>query len=104
MLYDHFKQVFEEKKKSLPDLEERVSKLKSMNANIAKTCIKGKADNDLLGKDFKMALPIVMGYVIDVTKPWCALFARSEMAFAKQIREHQSAKVATMRLKGQIMR
>jgi hypothetical protein len=40
-----------------------------------------------------MALPIVLGYVVDEEKAWCSLYARSEPNFYKQISAAQTMKV-----------
>ena len=50
-------------------------------------------DNRHLQGEFKMALPIVLGYVVDKSKDWCALYARSEPNFYKQIAAHQTLRV-----------
>ena len=39
---------------------------------------------------YRMALPIVQGYLIDETKPWCAQYARSEPNFSAQVRKKQA--------------
>ncbi len=51
-------------------------------------------DNKHLRGEFKMALPIVLGYLINKEKEWCALYARSEPNFYKQLAAQQ-----TLRLK-----
>ena len=62
--------------------------------------MKERAGNDKLRGEFKMALNIVLGYVVAEDKPWCALYARSEPNFARQIRDYQTGRYAEMKLRG----
>lgn len=104
MLYDHHKAVFEKKIKDygMNKMDKKIKTLALLNEKLKASCVKEKADNDKLTGEFRMALNIVYGYVIDDSKPWCALFARSEPNFYKQIRDVQDLKVETLKLKGVI--
>ena len=48
---------------------------------------------------FRMALPIVEGYVIDTRKPWCASYARSEPNYSVQMRRRQEIRAKRVREK-----
>ena len=104
MLYNHYKAKFEERVSAFgaDKMDMRTKTLTLLNEKVKASCVIEKADNDKLKGEFRMALNIVYGYVIDESKPWCALFARSEPNFFKQIRDVQNLKVDTQKLKGVI--
>ena len=102
MLYDHFKNKLQMHKDEmgLDKLDAKRDLLTALNAKVKLDCVIEQAGNDRLRGEFKMALNIVLGYVIDEAKPWCTLFARSEPNFTKQLRDFQSMKVSAMKLRG----
>lgn len=104
MLYNHFKAKFEQRVRSygVDKMVKQVNTLQLLNEKVKASCVIEKAGNDRLEGEFRMALNIVYGYVIDDSKPWCNLFARSEPNFFKQIRDVQDLKVETLKLKGVI--
>lgn len=105
LLYDHFAAKFENELKfyGQDKMAAETKKLNSVNKRIKELCVKEQADNNKLKGEFKMALNIVLGYVIDEDKPWCALYARSEPNFVKQLRYIQELRVRTKRLNGIMM-
>lgn len=94
-LYDHFKSKFQLAVESYgpAKLAEDVAKLRKLNEELTEDCVLEVADNSKLKGEFRTALNIVEGYVIDTDKPWCAAFARSEPMFSTQVRNKQKAKV-----------
>lgn len=62
----------------------QVTKLELLNAQLKADCIVERADNAKLKGEFRMALNIVYGYVIDESKPWCAVFARKGARVGRQ--------------------
>ena len=92
MLYDHFKKKMDETLIELyqRDLKSRLISFRAINKNIHSECVKVQGDNKFLHGKYKMILPIVLGYVIDETKPGCDLYAISEPNFSKMIHERQS--------------
>ena len=53
-----------------------VALLRKLNEDLRSDCVIEVADNSKLKGEFRMALDIVEGYVIDTSKPWCAPYAR----------------------------
>ena len=53
-----------------------VALLRKLNEDLRSDCVIEVADNSKLKGEFRMALDIVEGYVIDTSKPWCAAYAR----------------------------
>ncbi|TRY61264.1 hypothetical protein TCAL_07456 [Tigriopus californicus] len=104
MLYDYFKAELNTKLRKLKSdyVRQRLQELSAAKNMVTRACVIQKSDNSKLTGEFKMALPIVLGYVIDETKPWCAIFARSEPNFSKQIRDYQELKLKGEQLKGKI--
>ena len=102
LLYDHFREKFDERVKKIDDLSSKLAALKKANQEVRDRCVIEKADNDKLAGEFRMALDIVYGYVIDEENPDCVLYARSEPNFAKQIRDYQTMKVKARSLKGNL--
>ncbi len=59
-------------------------------SQVESECVEKRGSGKDLTGEFRMALPIVLGYVLpEGAPPWCALYARSEPNFAKQLRDHQ---------------
>jgi len=100
LLYDHFKGKLSKQIGSHLQIQEKVLKLRELNDNLISDCVLKRGDNDVLSGEFKMALKIVLGYVVDPKKPWCAPFARSEPNFSKQIRDWQLMRMREDKLKG----
>jgi len=74
-----------------------VANLRSLNEDLRKECVLEVSDNSKLKGEFKMALDIVEGYVIDQKKPWCASYARTEMHFTEQLRRKQKSRAGRAR-------
>jgi len=91
MLYDNFKKRYEEMadRYGRQDLDKDVARLRKLNQDLKTDCVMEVADNSKLKGEFRMALDIVQGYVIDTTKPWCSEYARSEPNFSTQVRKQQ---------------
>ena len=62
-----------------------VARLRQMNDDLRKECVLEVADNSKLKGEFRMALDIVEGYVINTDKPWCSAYARSEPNYSTQV-------------------
>lgn len=71
-------------------MSQDVSRLRRLNKDLIEDCVIEVADNSRLKGEFRMAMDIVEGYVIDVFKPWCHQYGRSEPVFYSQMREKQS--------------
>merc|ERR1719369_463414 len=99
LLYEHFLTKFwqEVERYGKEQLDRDVAILRQLNVELTKDCVKEVADNSKLKGEFRMALDIVEGYVIDTTKPWCAPFARSEPNFSVQVRNKQKARAGRAR-------
>ena len=91
-LYDYFKEKLLKKFQIFPKFEEKLKSFKVLNDQIHADCIILKGDNKFLKGKFKMALNIVLGYVIDESKPGCDLYAISEPAFSGFIHDKQRNK------------
>ncbi|XP_023335520.1 galactosylceramide sulfotransferase [Eurytemora carolleeae] len=91
MLYDHFLKKFKRDREryGLEKLDADVHRLEVLNQQLKEDCVLEVADNSKLTGEFRMTLPIVQGYLIDETKPWCAQYARSEPNFSVQVRKKQ---------------
>ena len=100
LLYDHFRDKFDRRIKDIEDFAGKKSALEKANAAVRERCVIEKADNDKLSGEFRMALNIVYGYIIDEDDPDCVLYARSEPNFAKQLRDYQTLKVNAKKLRG----
>ena len=92
LLYDYFKEKLLKRFQIFPQFEEKLKSFKALNQQIHADCIILKGDNKFLKGKFKMALNIVMGYVIDESKPGCDLYAISEPAFSGLIYDKQRNK------------
>jgi len=98
-LYDHFKASFQEAaaKYGAEQLSADVARLRELNKKLHKDCVMEVTDNSKLKGEFKTALDMVNGYMIDTNKPWCAPYARSEPNFSVKLRAKQKAKVGQAR-------
>jgi len=98
-LYDHFKAKFNAAVESYgkAQLDEDVGKLRQLNKKLEEECVLEVTDNTKLKGEFKTALDMVEGYMVDPEKPWCAPFARSEPNFSVKLRNKQKAKVGQAR-------
>jgi hypothetical protein len=102
VLYDHFhKKLFEQVSKfSEERMKAEKNRLNTFNDKLRVACVKEKAGNEKLSGEFRMALPTVYGYVIDESKPWCTIYARSEPNFYKQLQQVQTLRLNMLKLKG----
>eukprot|EP00090_Calanus_glacialis_P043574 TRINITY_DN7717_c0_g1_i3.p1 TRINITY_DN7717_c0_g1~~TRINITY_DN7717_c0_g1_i3.p1 ORF type:complete len:421 (-),score=144.99 TRINITY_DN7717_c0_g1_i3:79-1341(-) len=98
-LYKHYQDKFEleVEKYGRDQLDKDVATLRQLNEELTKDCVKEVADNSKLTGEFRMALDIVTGYVIDTSKPWCAPYARSEPNFSVQVRNKQKTRAGRAR-------
>lgn len=98
-LYKHFVDKLETlmDKYGRDKMAHDVATLRSLNEDLRSDCVLEVADNSKLKGEFKMALDIVEGYVIDKTKPWCTPFARSEPHFTEQLRRKQKSRAGRAR-------
>ena len=90
ILYDHFKRKIQDKLKDYPDLQARLTTLRDANDDVKADCVVQRGDNSVLEGKFKMALPIVLGYVVDQSKTNCTLYAISEPHFSDMIHHRQN--------------
>jgi hypothetical protein len=92
LLYDHFLDKLQKQLKSLdqPEFQDRLKALAYANDQVEQECVLVHGDNKLLRGKYRMALPIVLGYVVDETKPGCDLYAISEPSFSMFIHDRQS--------------
>jgi len=98
-LYSHYLAKFqlEVERYGREQLDRDVAILRQLNEELTKDCVKEVADNSKLTGEFRMALDIVEGYVIDTGKPWCAAYARSEPNFSVQVRNKQKTRAGRAR-------
>ena len=68
-----------------------MGRLRELNSKVAKECVLSHSDNSQLRGGFKMARDIVLGYVVDDSKPWCKQYAVSEPTFWKMIYAKQNS-------------
>lgn len=94
LLYEHFKNKFLKtaEKYGKSKLAKNTAKLRILNENLMKKCVVEVSDNKKLEGEFRTAVDIVQGFIIDKTKPWCVPFARSEPAFTSLLRRSQFSK------------
>ncbi|XP_023347053.1 galactosylceramide sulfotransferase isoform X3 [Eurytemora carolleeae] len=94
MLYDHFLEKFKRERESygLEKLATDVRRLELLNLQLKEDCVIEVADNSKLAGEFRMAVSMVEGYLINETKPWCAPYARSEPSFTVHVRKQQMAR------------
>ena len=91
LLYDHFKAKLDGLLQNLPqaDFSARLEAFGSANMRLFADCVQVKGDNKFLFGKYKMALPIVMGYVVDESKQGCVHYAISEPNFAFMLHSKQ---------------
>ena len=90
ILYDHFKHKLSAKIRNTPPMKPRLNELIAANEDIKAECVLQKGDNSVLSGKFKMAVNIVMGYIVDESKPDCTLYAISEPHFSEIIHKRQN--------------
>ena len=92
LLYDHFKTKLEELLLEIPnqDFQSRLQAYRAKNNQLWSKCVLVKGDNKFLHGKFKMALPIVLGYVVNEEKEGCDLYAISEPNFFLMIYNRQA--------------
>lgn len=101
-LYNHFERKFKEAVESYgkEELEADVARLQELNNQLRDDCVLDVGDNSKLSGEFKMAMNIVEGYVVNPEKGWCTPFALGEPKYSTKVRQKQrerakSAVVAT---------
>jgi len=95
LVYDHFKNKLEELIFSIQpqqDFQNRLSAFRATNNQLRSQCVKVKGDNKFLYGKYKMALPIVLGYVINEEIEGCDLYAISEPNFFMMVHQRQMNK------------
>ena len=92
LLYDHFKTKLDSILNNLSrqEFQSRLTSFHFENAQVFADCVIVKGDNKFLRGKFKMALPIVLGYVTDENKPGCEDYAISEPNFAMMLHDKQN--------------
>ena len=69
---------------------------------MARECVLNHSDNSQLNGGFKMAQDIVLGYIIDDTKPWCKQYAVSEPTFWRMIyARHKNKDLSEVKFQGE---
>ena len=91
MLYDYFKEKFNERLKSEASfIASNIEKLEEENKKVYSDCVISKTDNkNGLKGDFRMWSHNSLGYKINEDNFWCRFYAISEMAYTKVIRKLQ---------------
>ena len=91
MLYDYFRDKFEEKLKTEQEfISSNLEKLRLENEKVYSDCVIDKTDNkNGLKGDFRMWSRNSLGYKINEDNFWCRYYAISEMAYTKIIRNLQ---------------
>lgn len=102
LLYDHFSAKLDTILTSVSskDFRNRLTNFRATNAQLFADCVLVKGDNKFLHGKYKMALPIVSGYVVDESKAGCDLYAISEPYFFNMIYERQMAQELQSSLSG----
>ncbi len=90
LLYEHFVDKFKKRVAEVDNMQDRVKALRYANDQVKQRCVIVHGDNSVLSGKFKMALNIVLGYVVDEKKPGCNLYAISEPNFSFMIHERQN--------------
>ena len=91
LLYDYFKnRLLKKIKNGIPQLMNNLKYFQELNQQLKMDCVIVKGDNKFLKGKFKMAVPIVFGYVINESKAGCDLYAISEPHFSFLIHDKQS--------------
>ncbi len=105
MVYDHFREKLKRNVRRFGKkmMERKVRALRAMNARVTEDCVEKVGSNEILSGDFRMALPIVEGYVIKGEQnPWCALYARSEPSFTRHLGSYQTLLMEARKLRRRI--
>ena len=96
MVYNHFADKFKTQlneyinKVGNPTFLKQAHQLKMANKQIYSECVVSHTDNNHgLKGQFKMALPIVLGYKVNENKTWCNLYAITEPHFTRLLRARQ---------------
>ena len=91
MLYNYFREKFEEKMNTEVDfINSNLPKLQLENEKVYSDCVISKTDNkNGLKGDFRMWSQNSLGYKINEDNFWCRYYAISEMAYTKIIRKLQ---------------
>lgn len=99
VLYDHFKEKLDKRLSQISTeaFQSRINAFHATNKQLHSKCVLVKGDNKFLTGKYKMALPIVLGYVVDESKPGCDLYAISEPNFAFLIHDRQRSQVSLRR-------
>lgn len=94
LLYNHFSAKLDAilTSVSAKDFQNRLRNFRDANQQLFADCVLVKGDNKFLHGKYKMALPIVSGYVVDESKSGCDLYAISEPYFFNMIYERQIAR------------
>lgn len=104
MLYNFFMSKFQERRVSfgLKRLEKQVQLLRARNENLKSLCVGKKSEKSKLTGSGSGGVKTVYGYEAQEGKAWCEPYMRRETEFAKMIREWQTYRVMTMRMRGVI--
>ena len=97
MLYNHFLKKFNKQVESYKSevggqqmFDKIVENFEAANKQVYSECVVSHTDNEHgLKGQFKMALPVVLGYKVNENKTWCNLYATSEMHFTRVLRGMQ---------------
>jgi len=94
MLYNHFKDLLEAKKKQFGEanMKKKVEDLRKMNSEVQRTCIEKRIDKDTaeLNADFKPWSRDVVGFKMNASVPWCRYYGMSENRFIDLLRKRQT--------------
>ena len=92
LIYDHFKSKLEDMISTIPqgDFQNRLKAFRTKNDQLRSQCVIVKGDNKFLHGKYKMALPIVLGYVVNEEKEGCDLYAISEPNFFLMVYQRQA--------------
>lgn len=99
VLYDHFREKLDKRLRliSTEAFQSRINAFHAFNNQLHSNCVLVKGDNKFLTGKYKMALPIVLGYVVDESKPGCDLYAISEPNFSFLIHDRQRTMMSLRR-------
>ena len=96
MVYDHFLEKFKKRleeyrtKVGVNIFSQTLQTLEMANKQVYSECVVSHTDNDHgLKGQFKMALPVVLGYKVNENKTWCDLYATPEPQFTRLLRDRQ---------------
>ena len=93
MLYNHFVDILNQRLEDYGDeitIQEKLLQLEDANNKMRSTCVKSHTDNQHgLKGPFKVALPSVLGYKVDLNNTGCKFYATTEPYFTAFLREKQ---------------